>query len=78
MVFLDFFETWEYHFLSLEVTSVHSSANRVATFCFEGRSSWLVLHRDTSQATHNTGKPKQDILFKKLDFEGIGVNQRSS
>ena len=28
--------------------------------------------------THNTGKPKQDVLFKKLDFEEIGVNQRSS
>ena len=37
--------------------------------CFEGRFSWLVLlHRDSSQAKHNTGKPKQDVLFKKLDF----------
>ena len=34
--------------------------------------------RDSSQATHNTAKPKQDVLFKKLDFEGIGVNQRIS
>ena len=31
-----------------------------------------------SQATHNTVKPKQDAFFKKLDFEEIGVNQRSS
>ena len=44
--------------------------------CFEGRSSWLVLHRDSSQASRNTGKPKQDVLIKKLEFEGIGVNQR--
>ena len=43
------------------------------------RSSLLVLHRDSSQATHNTGKPKkQDVLFKKLDFEEIGVKQRSN
>ena len=46
--------------------------------CFEGRSSWLVLHRDSSQATHSTGEPKQEVLFKRLDFEEIGVNQRSS
>ena len=46
--------------------------------CFEGRSSWLVLHRDSSQATHNTVKPKQDVLFKNLDLEEIGVNQHSS
>ena len=26
------------------------------------------------QATHNTGKLKQDVLFKKLGFEEIGVN----
>ena len=31
-----------------------------------------------AQPTHNTVKPKQDVLFKKLDFEEIGVNQRSS
>ena len=40
--------------------------------------SWLVLHRDSSQATHNTVNPKQDVLFKKFAFEEIGVNQRSS
>ena len=28
--------------------------------------------------THNTGKPKQEVLFKKLDFEEIGVNQGSN
>ena len=27
-----------------------------------------------SQATHKTGKPKQDALFKKLNFEEVGVN----
>ena len=37
---------------------------------FELRFSWLVLHRDSSQATHSTGKAKQDLLFKKPDFEG--------
>ena len=42
--------------------------------CCEGRYSWLVLHRDSSQATHNTAKHEQDVLFKKLDFEGIGLN----
>ena len=26
------------------------------------------------QATHNTGKLKRDVLFKKLGFEEIGVN----
>ena len=26
----------------------------------------------------NTGKLKQDVLFRKLGFEEIGVNQRSS
>jgi len=30
------------------------------------------------QATHNTGKLKQDVLFKKLGFEEIGVNQGSN
>ena len=33
---------------------------------------------DSSQATHNTGQPKQGVLFKKLDFEEIEVNQCSS
>ena len=45
---------------------------------FEGWSSWLVLHRGSSQATHKTGKLEQVVLFKKLDSEEIGVNQRSS
>ena len=35
-----------------------------------------VLHRGFSQATHNTGKLKHNVLFKKLGFEEIGVNQR--
>ena len=34
-----------------------------------------MLHRGSSQATLNTGKLKQDVLFKKLAFEWIGVNQ---
>ena len=60
---------------------VHSSASRVATSVVrEGLHgmSWFVFHRDSSQATHNTVKPKQDVLFKKLAFEEIGVIQRSS
>ena len=32
------------------------------------------MHRGSSQTTHNTGKLKQDVLFKKLGFEEIGVN----
>ena len=28
--------------------------------------------------TQHRPKPKQDVLFKKLDFEEIGENQRSS
>ena len=54
-----------------------SSFSRIVRL-FEGRSSWLALHRDSLQATPNPGKPKQDVLFKKLDFEQIGVNQRSN
>ena len=46
--------------------------------CFEERSSQSVFHRDSLQATHNTGKPKEDVLFKKLDFEEIGLNQCSN
>ena len=32
------------------------------------------MHRGPLQATHNTSKLKQDVLFKKLGFEEIGVN----
>ena len=32
------------------------------------------MHRGSWQTTHNTGKLKQDVLFKKLGFKEIGVN----
>ena len=32
------------------------------------------MHRGSSQTTHKTGKLKQDVLFKKIGFEEIGVN----
>ena len=44
--------------------------------CFEGRSSGLALHQGSLQATQNTGKLKQDVLFKKLGFKETEVNQR--
>ena len=42
----------------------------------EGLHDVLVLHQGSSQATHNTGNLKQDVLFKKLGFEEIEVSQR--
>ena len=61
----------------LEVTCVHSSANRVATFVLREGFHGLFC-TGTLRKLHNTIKPKHDVLFKKLDFEEIGVNQRSS
>ena len=77
-VLLDFSETRECLFLKPRGRKCSFVGKKSCNVCFEGRSSWLVLHRDSSQATHKTGKPKQGVLFKKLDFEGIRVNQRCS
>ena len=80
MVFLDFSDTREGLFKSVEVTCVHSSENRVATFVLREGLHGLFC-TGTLRKLHTTqapGKPEQDVLFKKIDFEGIGVNQLSS
>ena len=35
--------------------------------CFEGRSSWLVLHRDSSQATHNTFTGNAPVKVNRME-----------
>ena len=62
----------------IEVTCVHTSANRIAMFVVrEGlhglfcTGTLCKLH--TTQVSLN-----KNVLFKKLDFEGIRVNQLTS
>ena len=83
MVFLDFSDTRKCLFLKPRghmCVTCHTSANRVATFVLREGLHGLFC-TGTLRKLHTTqapGKPEQDVLFKKIDFEGIGVNQLRS